>query len=92
MEITQARVWALLPRHLQKRFTHRIRLPTAAIQSDTAHNHKPQVLLPHNIDDFTKLLGAPGKAGNLQHSNGIPGLRLGEHGLLLALVQTVEFC
>ena len=41
------------------------------------------MLLPHNVDDFTKLLGASGKAGDFQNGNGFPGLRLGEHGLLL---------
>ena len=51
--------------HLEKSLAHGVSLTVSAIQSDTAHNHKPQVLLSDNFDDFAKLLCASGKARNL---------------------------
>lgn len=50
---------------MQESLAHGARLSAAAIQDNTAHNHKAQVLLPHGVDDLTKLLRASGKAGNL---------------------------
>lgn len=36
-------------RHLQKSLAHGVCLSAAAIQGNTAHNHKPQMLLTHEV-------------------------------------------
>ena len=72
-------------RHLEKCFAHGVGLSVPAIQSDGANDDQPQVLLPHNLNDFTELLCASGKAGHFQHNDGVARLGFRKHRLLLAL-------
>jgi hypothetical protein len=64
---------------LEKSLAHGVSLTVSAIQSDTAHNHKPQVLGSDDFDDFAKLLFASGKAGHFQNDDGVPHVGLCEH-------------
>ena len=57
-----------------------------AVHCDTANDDKPQVFVPNDIDDLTKLLGRAAQTGNLQGKNRIPRLRQLEHRLLLFFV------
>jgi len=63
-------------RHLEESLAHGVSLTVSAIQSDTAHNHKPQVLGSDDFDNLTELLCTSGKAGHFQNDDGVPLLEL----------------
>ena len=62
--------------HLQEGFAHGIGLTLPAVKRDAPHDHKPQLLLAHLVDDLTELLRASRQARNFKRDDRVALLGL----------------